>query len=199
MNYVLGSVTDINQTFLYSFASPYNYMGIKGQILANEILVWRKVSFPDGGYRTCMQISQGILNSAELQGAEKHGKQMFLFVFPSYSFWFHLEWTFLNEEDMRSGERLSHSVTRYLRLAGIVYQLGQSCDSQPWQGKQGLPIWPPRAGFAPKGFRLTYKKLERQPGKLARGCHHSRTRFLVIFMGDTATSQIVSWISRREH
>lgn len=147
-----------------------------------------KVSFfPDRGYKAFANFSSD-LNLEEWQEGEKNGKQLYLGpAFPQTVFgstWHGYSLT--NEEDMKSGERLLHSVTQYLRWRGeadwlVLYtNRGSHLIVNPEQGKKGLPIWPPRARFALEWFRLTHKLLKHQPAKLARGSHHSRSGFLVI-------------------
>jgi hypothetical protein len=66
-------------------------MGIKGQVLANEMIVQVKVSFPDGGYKAFMGFSRVF----ELRGItgrrEEWEADVSVCCFPSYSFWFHLK------------------------------------------------------------------------------------------------------------
>lgn len=76
---------------------PYNYMGMKGQVPVNDMLVQIRVPFPDGGYVTPMHMSQVILTSQELQEEGKNGKQMcFCDVFPLRDFGLSWKWTFFN-------------------------------------------------------------------------------------------------------
>lgn len=76
---------------------PYNYVGMKGQVLVNDILVQIKVPFPDGGYVTLMHTSQLFLSSQELQEEEKNGKKVcFCDVFPLRVFGLSWKWAFFN-------------------------------------------------------------------------------------------------------